>query len=59
MPRGNLETVHPRALVLSAVRKALDKYGDFREFELITNIIWICGKLCSCDKNIFDTNMLF
>ncbi|XP_071171469.1 elongator complex protein 1-like [Mytilus edulis] len=25
MPRGNLETIHPRALVLSAVRKALDR----------------------------------
>ena len=25
MPRGNLETVHPRALVLSAVRKHLDQ----------------------------------
>ncbi|KAJ8304476.1 hypothetical protein KUTeg_018059 [Tegillarca granosa] len=25
MPRGNLETIHPRALVLSAVRKRLDK----------------------------------
>ncbi|XP_052279525.1 putative elongator complex protein 1 isoform X1 [Dreissena polymorpha] len=25
MPRGNLETVHPRALVLTAVRKHLDK----------------------------------
>ena len=28
MPRGNLETVHPRALVLSSVRKKLDKYVD-------------------------------
>ena len=25
MPRGNLETIHPRALVLSAVRAELDK----------------------------------
>lgn len=25
MPRGNLETVHPRALVLSAVRRHLDQ----------------------------------
>nr|XP_022331417.1 putative elongator complex protein 1 [Crassostrea virginica]XP_022331418.1 putative elongator complex protein 1 [Crassostrea virginica] len=25
MPRGNLETIHPRALVLSAVRKSLDE----------------------------------
>ncbi|WAR00251.1 ELP1-like protein [Mya arenaria] len=25
MPRGNLETIHPRALVLTAVRKQLDK----------------------------------
>lgn len=25
MPRGNLETIHPRALVLSAVRKNLDE----------------------------------
>lgn len=25
MPRGNLETIHPRALVLSVVRKLLDK----------------------------------
>lgn len=30
MPRGNLETVHPRALVLSAVRKALDRV-QFKE----------------------------
>lgn len=28
MPRGNLETIHPRALVLSAVRKALDRYSE-------------------------------
>jgi elongator complex protein 1 len=26
MPRGNLETIHPRALVLTAVRKHLDRY---------------------------------
>ena len=25
MPRGNLETIHPRALVLTAVRKHLDR----------------------------------
>ena len=25
MPRGNLETIHPRALVLSAVRQHLDR----------------------------------
>ena len=25
MPRGNLETIHPRALVLAAVRKHLDQ----------------------------------
>lgn len=25
MPRGNLEVIHPRALVLSTVRKHLDK----------------------------------
>ena len=25
MPRGNLETIHPRALILSAVRKHLDQ----------------------------------
>ena len=25
MPRGNLETIHPRALVLSAVRSRLDQ----------------------------------
>lgn len=25
MPRGNLETIHPRALVLAAVRTALDR----------------------------------
>lgn len=30
MPRGNLETIHPRALVLSAVRKALDRV-QFKE----------------------------
>lgn len=26
MPRGNLEAIHPRALVLSIVRKLLDRY---------------------------------
>ncbi|PVD20111.1 hypothetical protein C0Q70_20605 [Pomacea canaliculata] len=26
MPRGNLETIHPRALVLSSVRRLLDRY---------------------------------
>ncbi len=25
MPRGNLETIYPRALVLSSVRRALDR----------------------------------
>ena len=27
MPRGNLETIHPRALVLSHIRKCLDRYS--------------------------------
>ncbi len=26
MPRGNLEVIHPRALVLSAVKQHLDRY---------------------------------
>ncbi len=25
MPRGNLETIHPRALILSAARKYMDR----------------------------------
>lgn len=32
MPRGNLETIHPRALVLSAVRKHLDKLNFLEAF---------------------------
>lgn len=27
MPRGNLETIHPRALVLTTVRKFLDRFA--------------------------------
>lgn len=26
MPRGNLEVIHPRSLVLSAIRRSLDRY---------------------------------
>jgi elongator complex protein 1 len=30
MPRGNLETIYPRALVLAAIRRSIeaDQYGD-------------------------------
>ena len=34
MPRGNLETIHPRALVLTAVRKHLDKYDVILVYKL-------------------------
>ena len=35
MPRGNLETIHPRVLILSYLKKCLDKYvycGVKKEF---------------------------
>jgi elongator complex protein 1 len=35
MPRGNLETIHPRALVLSCVRKGLDKLEFKKVFQLM------------------------
>ena len=40
MPRGNLETIHPRALVLSTVRKLLD-----RPVFCIKNVLRECGSL--------------
>lgn len=46
MPRGNLETIHPRALVLSAVRKYLDRleFGKafvcMRKHRLNLNLIY-------------------
>ncbi|OWF47940.1 putative elongator complex protein 1 [Mizuhopecten yessoensis] len=46
MPRGNLETIHPRALVLSAVRKYLDslEFGQafvcMRKHRLNLNLIY-------------------
>ncbi|XP_033730609.1 putative elongator complex protein 1, partial [Pecten maximus] len=46
MPRGNLETIHPRALVLSAVRKYLDslEFGKafvcMRKHRLNLNLIY-------------------
>ncbi|KAL4228237.1 hypothetical protein ACF0H5_013670 [Mactra antiquata] len=35
MPRGNLETIHPRALVLTAVRKHLDQLQYMEAFKLM------------------------
>ena len=35
MPRGNLETIHPRALVLSAAKKLLDKLEYQKAFDLL------------------------
>ena len=35
MPRGNLETIHPRALVISAVRKHLDNLRYYVAFDLM------------------------
>ncbi|KAG0223795.1 hypothetical protein BGW42_005533 [Actinomortierella wolfii] len=46
MPRGNLETIAPRALVLSATRDALDK-NDFRT------------ALVTCRKHRIDLNLLY
>ncbi|KAG0045887.1 hypothetical protein BGZ83_008909 [Gryganskiella cystojenkinii] len=46
MPRGNLETVAPRALVLSVTRDALDKC-DFRT------------AFVTCRKNRIDLNILY
>ncbi|KAJ2497244.1 putative elongator complex protein 1 [Coemansia sp. RSA 1972] len=46
MPRGNLETVRPRALVLAAVRQALDA-RQYRE------------ALMACRVNRIDMNMLY
>ena len=46
MPRGNLETVYPRALVLSSVRRHLDQrcYGDafvtMRKHRINLNLIY-------------------
>ena len=42
MPRGNLETIHPRALVLSCVRKALDKLVFHRV------CVCVCVRVCVC-----------
>ncbi|RUS18247.1 IKI3 family-domain-containing protein [Endogone sp. FLAS-F59071] len=46
MPRGNLETIYPRALVLSSIRDAIDRY-DYR-------IAFIY-----CRKHRVDFNILF
>ncbi|KAJ2822274.1 putative elongator complex protein 1 [Coemansia erecta] len=46
MPRGNLETVRPRALVLAAVRRALDA----RQYR---------AALLACRVNRIDMNMLY
>ncbi|KAF9164239.1 hypothetical protein DFQ26_001667 [Actinomortierella ambigua] len=46
MPRGNLETIAPRAMVLSATRDALDK-KDFRT------------ALVTCRKHRIDLNLLY
>ncbi|KAJ2735225.1 putative elongator complex protein 1 [Coemansia sp. BCRC 34962] len=46
MPRGNLETVRPRALVLAAVRRALDA-RRYRE------------ALAACRANRIDMNVIF
>lgn len=35
MPRGNLETIHPRALVLSKVKKFLDALDYGKAFDLV------------------------
>ncbi|XP_072037766.1 putative elongator complex protein 1 [Amphiura filiformis] len=35
MPRGNLETIHPRPLVLSAVKKLLDKLEFQKAFDIL------------------------
>lgn len=32
MPRGNLETIHPRALVLAGIRESIDKKKYKRAF---------------------------
>ncbi|KAJ3288043.1 hypothetical protein HK104_008357 [Borealophlyctis nickersoniae] len=45
MPRGNLETIYPRALVLSTVRQALDR-RDFRTAFIL------------CRKHRIDMNIL-
>ncbi|KAI9015161.1 IKI3 family-domain-containing protein [Gaertneriomyces semiglobifer] len=45
MPRGNLETIHPRALVLSSVRTAIDA-GQYRDAFML------------CRKHRIDMNLL-
>ncbi|KAK9712591.1 putative elongator complex protein 1 [Basidiobolus ranarum] len=46
MPRGNLETVYPRAMVLSAVRESLDRL-DYR------------SAFVDCRKHRLDLNILY
>ncbi|ORY06286.1 IKI3-domain-containing protein [Basidiobolus meristosporus CBS 931.73] len=46
MPRGNLETIYPRAMVLSAVRESLDRL-DYR------------SAFIDCRKHRLDLNILY
>ncbi len=45
MPRGNLETIHPRALVLAGIRESIDKKKYKRAF-------------LACRKQRVDMNIL-
>ena len=45
-PRGNLETVHPRVLVLSSVRRMLDRY-------VVADAGYLCSLSCSYRSNSF------
>lgn len=66
MPRGNLETIFPRVLVLSSVRRHLDqlRYGDafkiMRKHRINLNLIYdhdpevITNNLVTGDSICFD-----
>lgn len=42
MPRGNLETLYPRALLLSYVRKEIDRCGIVVLAKLFSHIVLAC-----------------
>ncbi|KAI8909371.1 IKI3 family-domain-containing protein [Powellomyces hirtus] len=57
MPRGNLETVYPRALVLAAVRRAISNVDYRTAFVLCRKHRIDLNFLVDCDRQGFEKNV--
>ncbi|KAF6018415.1 IKBKAP [Bugula neritina] len=57
MPRGNLEGIHPRALVLSTVRKMLDRLAYKEAFLLMHRHRINMNLICDHDRKCFLQNV--